>query len=88
MNIYFSLNPTDEEVETIKKEIDEDGSGEIDFTEFLEIMNCKTLRLSICRQILLVICHWLTFSDECRRWMTGRAESGIHSRDWRMHLEG
>lgn len=28
----------------IKTEVDEDGSGEIDFPEFLEIMNCKTLR--------------------------------------------
>ncbi len=39
------LNPTDDEVETIKQEIDEDESGEIDFQEFLEIMNCRTLRL-------------------------------------------
>lgn len=38
------LNPTDDEVETIKREIDEDESGEIDFQEFLEIMNCRTLR--------------------------------------------
>ena len=40
------LNPTDDEVEQIKSEIDEDGSGEIDFEEFLEIMNCKTLRFA------------------------------------------
>ena len=40
----LSLNPTDAEVEMIKTEVDEDGSGEIDFPEFLEIMNCKTLR--------------------------------------------
>ena len=42
---YWRLNPTDDEVETIKREIDEDESGEIDFPEFLEIMNCRTLRL-------------------------------------------
>ena len=42
----FRLNPTDDEVELIKREIDEDESGEIDFEEFLEIMNCKTLRLA------------------------------------------
>ena len=28
----------------LKKEIDEDGSGEIEFEEFLELMNSKTLR--------------------------------------------
>lgn len=44
MTSNSSLNPTDDEVEQIKSEIDEDGSGEIDFEEFLEIMNCKTLR--------------------------------------------
>ena len=43
--VPFRLNPTDDEVETIKREIDEDQSGEIDFQEFLEIMNCRTLRL-------------------------------------------
>ena len=28
----------------LKKEIDEDGDGEIEFEEFLELMNSKTLR--------------------------------------------
>ena len=40
----FSLNPSDEEVNLLKKEIDEDGDGEIEFEEFLELMNSKTLR--------------------------------------------
>ena len=39
-----SLNPTNEEVEELKNEIDEDGDGEIDFDEFLEIMNSTKLR--------------------------------------------
>ena len=38
------LNPTDDEIEELRKEIDEDQSGEIEFQEFLEIMNSKTLR--------------------------------------------
>ena len=41
-----SLNPTNEEVEELKNEIDEDGDGEIDFDEFLEIMNSTKLRYS------------------------------------------
>ena len=39
-----SLNPSDEEVDKLKKEIDEDGDGGIEFEEFLELMNSKTLR--------------------------------------------
>ena len=39
-----SLNPTDEDIEELKREVDEDQSGEIEFHEFLEIMNSKTLR--------------------------------------------
>ena len=38
------LNPSEEEVENLKKEIDQDGDGEIEFEEFLELMNPKTLR--------------------------------------------
>ena len=41
---FFRLNPSDEEIEILKKEIDLDGSGEIDFKEFLTLMNSKTLR--------------------------------------------
>ena len=48
------MNPTDDEVETIKKEIDEDESGEIDFAEFLEIMNCRTLRLVVVFKIIFL----------------------------------
>ena len=40
----ISLNPTNEEVEELKNEIDEDGDGEIDFDEFLKIMNSTKLR--------------------------------------------
>ena len=47
------LNPTDDEVELIKREIDEDESGEIDFEEFLEIMNCRTLRLAGIQNLLV-----------------------------------
>ena len=39
-----SLNPTNEEVEELKNDIDEDGDGEIDFDEFLKIMNSTKLR--------------------------------------------
>ena len=38
------LNPTNVEIEKIKIEIDEDGSGEIEFEEFLKIMNSTMLR--------------------------------------------
>ena len=38
------LNPSDAEVDQLKKEIDEDDSGDIDFDEFLELMNSTTLR--------------------------------------------
>ena len=40
----ISLNPTNEEVEELKNEIDEDGDGEIDFDEFLKIMNSTKIR--------------------------------------------
>ena len=41
---FLSLNPSDAEVDQLKKEIDEDDSGDIDFDEFLELMNSTTLR--------------------------------------------
>ena len=43
---FLSLNPSDAEVDQLKKEIDEDDSGDIDFDEFLELMNSTTLRYS------------------------------------------
>ena len=43
-NIFLRLNPSDAEVEALKKEIDEDESGDIDFKEFCELMNSTTLR--------------------------------------------
>jgi Ca2+-binding EF-hand superfamily protein len=42
---FSRLNPSDAEVEALKKEIDEDDSGDIDFKEFCELMNSTTLRL-------------------------------------------
>ena len=44
MSSLNSLNPTNEEVEELKNDIDEDGDGEIDFDEFLKIMNSTKLR--------------------------------------------
>ena len=41
---YYSLNPSDDEIETLKREIDQDDNGEIEFNEFLQMMNSKTLR--------------------------------------------
>ena len=41
---FSRLNPSDAEVEALKKEIDEDDSGDIDFKEFCELMNSTTLR--------------------------------------------
>ena len=38
------LNPSDDEVKILTKEIDNDESGEIEFQEFLTMMNSKTLR--------------------------------------------
>ena len=40
----FRLNPSDGEVDQLRKEIDEDESGDVDFEEFLELMNSATLR--------------------------------------------
>ena len=40
----WSLNPSDDEVKTLRKEIDEDDNGELDFNEFCELMNSETLR--------------------------------------------
>ena len=42
--LFYRLNPSDAEVEALKKEIDEDESGDIDFQEFCELMNSTTLR--------------------------------------------
>ena len=42
--VFFSLNPTNEEIEEVKNDIDEDGNGEIEFNEFLKIMNSSKLR--------------------------------------------
>ena len=44
-NIFLHFyKPCPQEIEELKREIDEDQSGEIEFHEFLEIMNSKTLR--------------------------------------------
>ena len=43
-NYIGRLNPTNVEIEKIKIEVDEDGSGEIEFEEFLKIMNSTMLR--------------------------------------------
>ena len=42
--IMSRLNPTNDEVDDLKDEIDEDGNGEIEFNEFLAIMNSTKLR--------------------------------------------
>ena len=42
----LGLNPSDQEVEALKREIDMDGDGEIEFEEFLLLMNSKLLRCS------------------------------------------
>ena len=51
MITFFKPNP--QEIEELKREIDEDQSGEIEFHEFLEIMNSKTLRLFYILKILI-----------------------------------
>ena len=48
MRPSFSLNPTNEEIEEVKNDIDEDGNGEIEFDEFLKIMNSSKLRYICC----------------------------------------
>ena len=48
MRPSFSLNPTNEEIEEVKNDIDEDGNGEIEFDEFLKIMNSSKLRYIYC----------------------------------------
>ena len=44
ITFLFRLNPSDGEVDQLRKEIDEDESGDVDFEEFLELMNSATLR--------------------------------------------
>ena len=44
LNMITFVKPYPQEIEELKREIDEDQSGEIEFHEFLEIMNSKTLR--------------------------------------------
>ena len=40
----YRLNPSDTEVTNLRKEIDDDGNGELDFDEFCQLMNSATLR--------------------------------------------
>ena len=76
----------------IKTEVDEDGSGEIDFQEFLEIMNCKTLRFVEKKhhnsryRTQKKYREYSYFTDECRLLMTGNPGLGILSNDLRMKL--
>ena len=37
----LGLNPTHEELNEIVKDIDKDGDGDIDFSEFLRLMSTK-----------------------------------------------
>lgn len=64
----LGLNPSDQEVEALKREIDMDGDGEIEFEEFLLLMNSKLLRCSLstlsvprnvlsCRQLQVLDCR-------------------------------
>ena len=41
---HSRLNPTDEEVDTLRQEIDADDSGVVEFKEFLRLMSSETLR--------------------------------------------
>ena len=49
--MHSSLNPTNEEIEEVKNDIDEDGNGEIEFNEFLTIMNSTKLRCLVQRKV-------------------------------------
>ena len=42
--LFQRLNPTNKEIYEIANEVDEDGNGEIEFEEFLKIMNSTKLR--------------------------------------------
>lgn len=44
-------NPTQEEIEQMIEEVDEDGSGTIDFGEFLEMMAKKLTRINIASEL-------------------------------------
>lgn len=45
-------NPTEEELETMIREVDEDGNGTIDFGEFLEMMARKLNKIDIEAELL------------------------------------
>lgn len=42
--ITLGLKPTDEQIDTMMKEVDEDGSGDIDFSEFVKGKLSEVLR--------------------------------------------
>ena len=80
----FSLNPTNEEIEEVKNDIDEDGNGEIEFHEFLKIMNSSKLRYFCCfyfshnRNIIIILfvknkIVIVEILEKCRLWITERA---------------
>lgn len=45
-------NPTEDELESMIREVDEDGSGTIDFGEFLEMMARKLNQIDIEKELL------------------------------------
>ena len=38
------MNPSDDEIKSLRREIDDDENGELDFKEFCQLMNSATLR--------------------------------------------
>jgi Ca2+-binding EF-hand superfamily protein len=50
----LGFEPKKEEIKKMIADIDKDGSGTIDFSEFLEMMTAKMVRLCVC---LLCLCE-------------------------------
>jgi Ca2+-binding EF-hand superfamily protein len=57
----LGFEPKKEEIKKMISDIDKDGSGTIDFTEFLEMMTSKMVRTCCCTGLWLLYISYLPF---------------------------